>query len=70
MTDVSLVDRDELQAWIVSQRWFGSKSREVSQIDIAEVVTLRARLCTHSITSSWKRRMWAKIRGLDGSSGS
>jgi maltokinase len=42
MTDVSFVDRDVLQEWIVAQRWFGSKSREVSQIDLAEVVTLRA----------------------------
>ena len=42
MTDVSFVDREDLQAWIVAQRWFGSKSREVSQIDLAETVTLRS----------------------------
>jgi maltokinase len=42
MTDVSLLDRDVLQEWIVEQRWFGSKSREVSQTELAEVVTLRA----------------------------
>jgi maltokinase len=41
MTDLSFLDRDALQDWIVSQRWFGSKSREVSQIELAEVVTLR-----------------------------
>ena len=43
MTDVSFVDRDEpRRRWIVAQRWFGSKSREVSQIDLAEAVTLRS----------------------------
>src|SRR5688500_7105640 len=39
--DLSFLDGDELQEWIVAQRWFGSKAREVSQIDIAEVVPLR-----------------------------
>ena len=39
--DLAFLDRDALQHWIVAQRWFGSKSREVSQIDIAEVVPLR-----------------------------
>ena len=39
--DLSFLDRDALLEWIVAQRWFGSKSREVSQIDIAEVVPLR-----------------------------
>jgi maltokinase len=42
MTDlIAALDRDRLQEWIVAQRWFGSKSREVTQIDLAEVVTLR-----------------------------
>jgi maltokinase len=40
--DLSFLEDDALQEWIVAQRWFGSKSREVSQIDIAEVVPLRA----------------------------
>jgi maltokinase len=31
-----------LQEWIVTQRWFGSKTRDVSQIELAETVTLRA----------------------------
>jgi trehalose synthase-fused probable maltokinase len=39
--DLTFLDRDALQEWIVAQRWFGSKSREVSQIDIAEAVPLR-----------------------------
>ena len=39
--DLSILDADVLQEWIVAQRWFGSKSREVSQIELAETVTLR-----------------------------
>ena len=39
--DLSILDPDVFQEWIVAQRWFGSKSREVSQIDLAEIVTLR-----------------------------
>ena len=39
--DLSILDADALQEWIVAQRWFGSKSREVSQIELAETVTLR-----------------------------
>ena len=40
--DLSFLEGDALQEWIVAQRWFGSKSREVAQIDVAEVVPLRA----------------------------
>ena len=39
--DLSVIDSDEFRDWIVGQRWFGSKSREVSQIDIPECVPLR-----------------------------
>jgi maltokinase len=42
MADVSFLDREVLQEWIVSQRWFGSKSREVTHTELAEVITLRA----------------------------
>ena len=42
MTDLSFVEEETLREWLVSQRWFGSKSRDVSHIDIAEVVPLRA----------------------------
>ena len=42
MTDLSLLDEATLQEWIVRQRWFGSKAREVAHIDIVEAVTLRA----------------------------
>jgi maltokinase len=42
MTDLSFLSEARLQEWIVAQRWFGSKAREVASIDIAEAVTLRA----------------------------
>jgi maltokinase len=42
MTDVSLVDLEVLQEWIVTQRWFGSKTRDVTQIELAETATLRS----------------------------
>ncbi len=41
MTDLSFLDEQALQQWIVDQRWFGSKSREVAHIDIVEAITLR-----------------------------
>jgi maltokinase len=39
--DLSFLDETALHDWIVTQRWFGSKSREVTHIDVAEVVPLR-----------------------------
>ena len=39
--DLSSLDEGILQDWIVAQRWFGSKSREVSHVEIAECVPLR-----------------------------
>ena len=41
MTDLSFVDQRALSDWIVAQRWFASKTREVSQIEIVDQVTLR-----------------------------
>src|SRR3954470_22956712 len=41
MTDLSFLDQQALNDWIVQQRWFASKTREVSQIDIVDSVTLR-----------------------------
>ena len=41
MIDLSFLDEQALQEWIVGQRWFGSKSREVAHIDIVEAITLR-----------------------------
>jgi maltokinase len=39
--DLSFLDETALHDWVVAQRWFGSKSREVTQIDVAEAVALR-----------------------------
>jgi maltokinase len=41
VTDLSFLDEAALLEWIVDQRWFGSKSREVAHIDIVEAITLR-----------------------------
>src|SRR4051812_35395218 len=41
MTDLSFLDQQEFTDWIVAQRWFASKTREVSQIEIVDSVTLR-----------------------------
>ncbi len=42
MPDLSFVPEERLQSWIVDQRWFASKSREVSQLHVLEAVELRA----------------------------
>jgi maltokinase len=39
--DLSVLEDDAFRDWIVGQRWFGSKSRDVAQIEIAECVPLR-----------------------------
>jgi maltokinase len=39
--DVSILEADAFQEWMVEQRWFGSKSRDVTGIEVAECVTLR-----------------------------
>jgi maltokinase len=39
--DLSFLDETALHDWVVAQRWFGSKSREVTHIDVAEAVPLR-----------------------------
>src|ERR1041385_2544342 len=41
MIDISVLDEGTFQEWIVAQRWFGSKAREVSHIDVAEWIPLR-----------------------------
>ena len=40
--DLSFFDERLLHDWIVAQRWFGSKAREVAHIAVAEAVPLRA----------------------------
>jgi maltokinase len=41
MIDLSGLDESTFQQWIVAQRWFGSKAREVTHIDVTECVPLR-----------------------------
>ena len=40
--DLTFLDDGELHDWVIAQRWFGSKSREVASIGIGEAVALRA----------------------------
>jgi maltokinase len=40
--DLAFLEDGQLHDWVVAQRWFGSKSREVASIEIAEAVALRA----------------------------
>ena len=39
--DLSILDDERFREWIVEQRWFGSKAREVAHIEVAECVALR-----------------------------
>jgi maltokinase len=41
MAELPQLDEAVLQEWIVAQRWFGSKAREVAHIDVVEAVELR-----------------------------
>jgi maltokinase len=41
MIDISVLDEGVFQEWIVGQRWFGSKAREVSHIGVSECIPLR-----------------------------
>jgi trehalose synthase-fused probable maltokinase len=40
--DLSWLPDQELQRWVVDQRWFASKSREVTQLNVVEAVPLRS----------------------------
>jgi hypothetical protein len=42
--DLSILEQDAFQEWLVEQRWFGSKSREVSSVEVAESISLRDEL--------------------------
>jgi maltokinase len=43
MSDLSILEQEgAFREWIVGQRWFGAKAREVTHIDVAQAVTLRA----------------------------
>jgi maltokinase len=39
--DLSVLESDEFRDWVVGQRWFGSKAREVAAIEVAECIPLR-----------------------------
>jgi trehalose synthase-fused probable maltokinase len=39
--DLSFLDPETLQEWVVAQRWFGSKSRQVSGLEVLQGVPLR-----------------------------
>ena len=41
MLDLAALDQQTLNEWVVAQRWFASKSREVAAIVVAEAVPLR-----------------------------
>jgi maltokinase len=41
-SDLSFLDADALNEWIVAQRWFASKTRQVDHIAIASAVPLRS----------------------------
>src|ERR1700712_5690524 len=39
--DLTLLDEERLAIWLAEQRWFGAKSRELAQVHVLDVVTLR-----------------------------
>src|SRR5260370_13383689 len=39
--DISFLDPEALQQWVVAQRWFGAKSRPVSALEVLHGVPLR-----------------------------
>src|SRR6476469_9159485 len=39
--DLSFLDMEVLQAWVVAQRWFGAKGRNLSGLDVLQAVPLR-----------------------------
>src|SRR3954447_23155946 len=40
--DLSFLDPEVLQEWVIDQRWFGSKGRAVSALEVLQGVPLRA----------------------------
>jgi len=39
--DLSFLAPERLQEWVVAQRWFGSKGRQVSSLEVLQAVPLR-----------------------------
>ena len=51
---LSLLDQDALRDWVVGQRWFASKARDVTHVDVLEASRCaRSRRCS---CSRWSRR--------------
>ena len=42
MTELDRLDEARLHDWFVTQRWFGSKARDVAHLNVLEAFTLRA----------------------------
>ncbi|MBA2515410.1 MAG: hypothetical protein H0V26_13970, partial [Solirubrobacterales bacterium] len=40
--ELGFVSEDVIRNWIVSQRWFASKSREVAHLNVLDALALRA----------------------------
>src|SRR4051794_30058872 len=49
LTDLSLLPQEQLHDWVIEQRWFASKSREVTQINVVESVPLRTEGSPHLV---------------------
>jgi len=41
MTELDRLDEESLHDWFVTQRWFGSKARDIAQLNVLEAFTLR-----------------------------
>jgi maltokinase len=41
MTELEQLDEAKLHEWFVKQRWFGSKARDIAQLNVLEAFTLR-----------------------------
>ena len=39
--DLSFLEPEALQEWVVGQRWFGAKGRSVSGLEVMQAVPLR-----------------------------
>jgi trehalose synthase-fused probable maltokinase len=44
MADLSQLDQAALADWMVGQRWFGSKARDVASVEVVEAIPLREEL--------------------------
>ena len=41
MSELERLDEEKLHDWFVTQRWFGSKARDIAQLNVLEAFTLR-----------------------------